>query len=63
MNRDLIAAKVQLQKLTKEIKEENKRLEKLVHLDSLTEVFNHGHFQSFLKRKLTWQPAKTQLSA
>lgn len=53
MNRELITAKVQLQKLTKELEEKNKRLEKLVHFDSLTEVYNHGYFQSFLEKEIS----------
>lgn len=36
----------------KELEEKNKRLESIVHLDSLTEVFNHGYFQGFLEREI-----------
>ena len=53
INRELIAAKVQLQKITKELEKKNQRLEKLVHLDSLTEVYNHGYFQSFLEKEIS----------
>lgn len=52
MNRELVAAKVQLQKLTKELQEKNKILERLVHLDSLTEVYNHGYFQNLLEKEI-----------
>ena len=52
MNRELISSKVQLQKLTKELEEKNKRLENLVHIDSLTELYNHGYFQSFLEKEM-----------
>lgn len=53
MNRELIAAKAQLQKLTKELEEKNKYLEKLAQLDSLTEVYNHGYFQSILGNQIS----------
>ncbi|MDN3515556.1 MAG: GGDEF domain-containing protein [Candidatus Brocadia sp.] len=38
--------------INKELEEKNKRLEKLVHTDSLTEVYNYGYFQSFLEREI-----------
>ena len=53
MNRELIETKAQLQKLTKELEEKNKRLEKLVQLDSLTEVYNHGYFQKILGNQIS----------
>lgn len=52
MNRELIAAKVQLQKLNKELEENKKYLEKLVQLDSLTGVYNHGYFQGYLESEM-----------
>ncbi|HHT9123526.1 MAG TPA: sensor domain-containing diguanylate cyclase [Candidatus Wunengus sp. YC63] len=51
-NRELATEKVQLQKLTKELEEKSSHLEKLAHLDSLTEVYNHGYFQSFLEKEI-----------
>jgi diguanylate cyclase (GGDEF)-like protein len=53
VNRELIDATVQLQQLTKELEENNKRLEKLTLLDSLTEVYNHGCFQSILENQVS----------
>lgn len=53
MNRELIAAKVQLQKLNKELEESKKHLEKLVQLDSLTGVYNHGYFQVYLENEIS----------
>ncbi|TVM00662.1 MAG: GGDEF domain-containing protein [Candidatus Brocadia sp. WS118] len=51
MNRELKDAKVQLQKITKELEEKNKHLERLAQLDSLTEVYNHGFFQKMLQNQ------------
>jgi len=51
-NRELVTNKVQMQKLTKELEEKSKHLEELVHLDSLTELYNHGYFQSFLEKEI-----------
>ncbi len=53
MNRELIAAKVQLQRLNKELEENKKYLEKLVQLDSLTGVYNHGYFQGYLENEIS----------
>lgn len=53
VNRELIDATVQLQQLTKGLEENNKRLEKLALLDSLTEVYNHGCFQSILENQMS----------
>ena len=36
----------------RELEEKSKRLEKLAYLDSLTEVYNHGYFQSFLEKEI-----------
>jgi diguanylate cyclase (GGDEF)-like protein len=52
MNKELIAAKIQLQKVTQELTEKNKQLEKLVHLDGLTGVYNHRFFQGFLDQEI-----------
>ena len=53
MNRELIAAKVRLQQLTKELEEKNRRLETLANVDGLTEVYNHRFFQETLGRELS----------
>ena len=63
MNKELIAAKVQLEKLNRELKEKNSRLELLANRDGLTEVFNHRYFQHFLSREINRsQRKKTELS-
>ena len=36
----------------RELEEKSKHLEKLANLDSLTEVYNHGYFQSFLEKEI-----------
>lgn len=52
INRDLINAKMDLQKLAKELKEKNEKLEKLANMDGLTEVYNHRYFQTFLDSEI-----------
>ncbi len=52
MNKELVDAKVQLQKLTKDLEEKNKRLEKLANIDGLTEIYNHRYFQNFLEKEI-----------
>lgn len=49
INKELISAKIELQKLTKDLELQNKRLEKLAHIDGLTEVYNHRYLQNFLE--------------
>lgn len=51
-NRELVADKAQLQKLTKGLEEKNKRLEKLSHVDGLTKVYNYSYLQSFLDKEI-----------
>ncbi len=53
MNRELVADKAYLQRLSTELEKKNKRLEKLVQLDSLTEVYNHGYFQNYLENEIS----------
>jgi len=53
MNKALVAAKLELQNLTHELAEKNQRLEKLAHVDGLTEVFNHRYFQTFLEKEIS----------
>ncbi|MBM2833858.1 MAG: hypothetical protein HW406_1019 [Candidatus Brocadiaceae bacterium] len=36
----------------RELEEKSKHLEKLAHLDSLTELYNHGYFQRFLEKEM-----------
>lgn len=53
MNKALVAAKLELQNLTRELAEKNQRLEKLAHVDGLTEVYNHRYFQNFLGKEIS----------
>lgn len=52
MNRELVKAKLQLEKLTAELEEKNAYLESIANLDGLTEVYNHRYFQNFLEKEL-----------
>ncbi|MDR4508673.1 MAG: GGDEF domain-containing protein [Candidatus Brocadiaceae bacterium] len=53
MNKELIATKIQLQKISADLAEKNKRLEKLAHIDGLTQVYNHRYFQSYLEKEIS----------
>ncbi len=53
MNKELVDAKVQLQKLAKDLEEKNERLELLANVDGLTEVFNHRYFQNYLEKEIS----------
>lgn len=53
MNRELVDAKMQLEKLTTELEEKNRYLESIANLDGLTEVYNHRYFQEFLNREIS----------
>jgi len=53
MNKQLILAKVALEKLTKELEEKNKVLDNLVNIDGLTEVYNHRFFQHTLAQEIS----------
>jgi diguanylate cyclase (GGDEF)-like protein len=53
MNKALVATKLELQKLTRELAEKNRRLEKLAHIDGLTEVYNHRYFQNYLEKEVS----------
>ncbi len=52
MNRELVESKIRLENLTRELEEKNRLLERLVHIDGLTEVYNHRFFQDFLGKEL-----------
>ncbi len=52
MNRELLQTKMELFRLNKELQEKNAKLENLVNIDPLTEVYNHRYFQSFLQQEL-----------
>jgi two-component system cell cycle response regulator len=53
VNKALVQAKLELQQLNLELEEKNRRLEKLAHLDGLTEVYNHRYFQNFLEKEIS----------
>lgn len=53
MNKQLIAAKISLESLTKELREKNKLLDNLAHIDGLTEIYNNRYFQGALDKELS----------
>lgn len=53
MNKQLIQAKIELENLTKELKEKNKILDNLANIDGLTEVYNHRYFQMALEQEIS----------
>ncbi|MFA5700288.1 MAG: GGDEF domain-containing protein [Desulfuromonas sp.] len=52
MNRALVEKTVKLELLTKELEKKNNFLEKLAHIDGLTEAYNHRYFQIFLDKEI-----------
>ncbi len=52
INRELVQAKMRMQKLTDELEEKNRYLEGIANLDGLTEIHNHRYFQEFLSREI-----------
>ncbi len=52
MNKELIKSKMELEKLTRELKEKNKFLDNLANNDGLTGVFNHRYFQTSLENEV-----------
>ena len=52
INRELVQAKVQLEKLTRELETKNRYLESIANLDGLTEIYNHRFFQEFLDKEI-----------
>jgi diguanylate cyclase (GGDEF)-like protein len=53
MNRELVEAKMQLEKLTTELEDKNVYLEGIANLDGLTEIYNHRYFQEFLDKEIS----------
>jgi len=51
-NAALSAINLAYDQKNRELEEKSKHLEKLAHLDSLTQVYNHGYFQSFLEKEI-----------
>ena len=52
MNKQLVAAKIELENLTKELEVKNKVLDNLANIDGLTEVYNHRYFQNALDQEI-----------
>lgn len=52
INRELVEAKMQLEKLTAELEQKNSALEAIVNLDGLTGIYNHRYFQEFLSKEM-----------
>lgn len=52
MNKQLIQAKIELEKLTEELEEKNRILDNLANVDGLTEVYNHRYFQNSLEQEI-----------
>jgi len=53
MNRELVQAKLQLEKLTAELEEKNHYLESIANLDGLTGIYNHRYFQETLDKEIS----------
>ncbi len=52
MNKQLINAKVKLEKLAAELEMKNRILDNLANVDGLTNVFNHRYFQKVLEQEI-----------
>jgi len=52
MNRELVEKTVKLELLTRDLEKKNAFLEKLAHIDGLTEAHNHRYFQNFLDKEI-----------
>ena len=52
INKDLVQAKIELEKLTRELEEKNRILDHLANFDGLTGVYNHRYFQNALDQEL-----------
>ncbi len=52
MNRELVHAKMLLEKLAAELKEKNSYLQGIANLDGLTGIHNHRYFQEFLDKEM-----------
>ncbi|MFV0437998.1 MAG: HDOD domain-containing protein [Desulfopila sp.] len=53
MNKQLVLAKIALEKLTRELEEKNRMLDNLANIDGLTEVCNHRCFQITLEQEIS----------
>ncbi len=59
MNKQLIQAKIELEKITSELEEKNRKLDNLANIDGLTEVFNHRYFQNSLDQEINRSVRRT----
>ncbi|MGL1932870.1 MAG: GGDEF domain-containing protein [Desulfotalea sp.] len=53
INKQLIEAKINLENLTTELEEKNRRLENLANIDGLTNIYNHRYFQNSLDQEIS----------
>jgi len=53
MNKQLVLAKMHLEKLTRELEDKNTKLDNLANLDGLTGVYNHRYFQNCLDQEVS----------
>jgi len=53
MNRELVEAKMSLEKITGDLEEKNNYLEEIANLDGLTQIYNHRYFQEALDKEIS----------
>ncbi len=53
INRELVQAKLRLEKLAVELEEKNNYLEEIANLDGLTQIYNHRYFQESLDKEIS----------
>lgn len=53
INKQLVQAKMALEKLTRELEQKNKVLDNLANLDGLTGIYNHRYFQNTLEQEIS----------
>jgi len=52
INKELVQAKIELEKLTHELEAKNRILDQLANIDGLTGIYNHRYFQNALDQEL-----------
>jgi len=53
INKQLVQAKIHLEKMTRELEKKNKILKNLVNIDGLTGIYNHRFFQNSIDREIS----------
>ncbi len=53
INKQLVQAKIHLEKMTKELEEKNRILKNLANIDGLTGIYNHRYFQNGLDQEIS----------